>query len=79
MRAPIGGAFERPGDETHHLGPMRRVNRTMRRYSESETVDFLVVGISAAGGVLIQRLARAGLPGCWYRSWPVLGYGEGLG
>jgi hypothetical protein len=62
MRAPIGGAFERPGDETHHLGPMQRVNRTMRRYSESETVDFLVVGISAAGGVLIQRLARAGLP-----------------
>lgn len=32
----------------------------MRRYSESESVDYCIVGVGSAGGVLIQRLARAG-------------------
>ncbi len=32
----------------------------MRRRAETEAVDYLVVGVGSAGGVLIQRLARAG-------------------
>jgi choline dehydrogenase-like flavoprotein len=60
MRRPVGGTFKRPSDRRHHLGPMQRIDETMRHYSEGEEVDFLVVGVGAAGGVLIQRLARAG-------------------
>lgn len=44
----------------HRLGAMQRLEIPMRRYSENERTDFLVVGIGSAGGVLIQRLARAG-------------------
>ncbi|MBV8812544.1 MAG: GMC family oxidoreductase [Acidobacteriaceae bacterium] len=32
----------------------------MRRFPESEPVDYVVVGIGSAGGVLCQRLAKAG-------------------
>src|SRR5262245_47179383 len=49
MRKPIGGIFKRPTGWRHRLGPMQRTNGTMRRYSEAETVDFLVVGVGAAG------------------------------
>ncbi|MBT9330852.1 GMC family oxidoreductase [Acidipila sp. 4G-K13] len=32
----------------------------MRRFADHETVDYCVVGVGSAGGVLVQRLARAG-------------------
>jgi choline dehydrogenase-like flavoprotein len=32
----------------------------MRRYAENDPVDYVVVGVGSAGGVLVQRLARAG-------------------
>ncbi|UWZ86528.1 GMC family oxidoreductase [Occallatibacter riparius] len=32
----------------------------MRRFDEGETVDYCIVGVGSAGGVLVQRLARAG-------------------
>ena len=32
----------------------------MRRFSESEEVDYVIVGCGSAGGVLLQRLARSG-------------------
>ena len=32
----------------------------MKRYDESDAVDYVVVGVGAAGGVLVQRLSRAG-------------------
>jgi choline dehydrogenase-like flavoprotein len=32
----------------------------MRRFRESEEVDYLIVGCGSAGGVLLQRLSRAG-------------------
>ena len=32
----------------------------MQRYPQSEEVDYVIVGVGAAGGVLLQRLARAG-------------------
>lgn len=60
MRRPFGGIFKRLTGGRHRLGSMQRINRTMCHYSEGETVDFLVIGVGAAGGVLIQRLARAG-------------------
>src|SRR6185312_168219 len=47
-------------DRAHRLGPMQTLPEPMRQYSESETVDYCVVGVGSAGGVLLQRLARAG-------------------
>jgi choline dehydrogenase-like flavoprotein len=32
----------------------------MRRFEESDNVDYCIVGMGSAGGVLVQRLARAG-------------------
>lgn len=60
MKTPIGGAFGPPEPGDHRLGPMQSVNLPMRRYRESEAVDYCIVGVGAAGGVLLQRLARAG-------------------
>ncbi len=44
----------------HRLGPMQTLPSPMRRFAENETVDYCIVGVGSAGGVLIQRLARAG-------------------
>jgi hypothetical protein len=60
MKAPVLGAFEEPATKTHRLGPMQRIQTPMRRYSESDEVDYAIVGVGAGGGVLLQRLARAG-------------------
>ena len=61
MKTPIGGAFEttdRGG--VHRLGPMQTIEFPMKRYAENEEIDYLIIGVGAAGGVLLQRLARAG-------------------
>jgi choline dehydrogenase-like flavoprotein len=60
LNAPIGGAFEEPNDHEHHLGAMQILETPMQHYSDNDEVDYLVVGVGAAGGVLLQRLARAG-------------------
>ncbi|HYY28662.1 MAG TPA: GMC family oxidoreductase [Chthoniobacterales bacterium] len=60
MKTPIGGAFAPRNDHVHRLGPMQTIDFPMRRYLENEEIDYLVVGVGAAGGVLLQRLARAG-------------------
>jgi choline dehydrogenase-like flavoprotein len=39
---------------------MQRIRTPMRRFAEGEEVDYAIVGIGAGGGVLLQRLARAG-------------------
>src|SRR5581483_1958046 len=39
---------------------MQRISTEMRRYSEDDIVDFCIVGVGSAGGVLTQRLAKAG-------------------
>ncbi|HEY7790976.1 MAG TPA: GMC family oxidoreductase [Vicinamibacterales bacterium] len=39
---------------------MQRLDVPMRRFPEDEAVDYCIVGVGAAGGVLLQRLARAG-------------------
>lgn len=60
MKEPLGGAFESPDERKKFLGPMQRLDAPMRRYSPDEEIDYLIVGVGAAGGVLLQRLARAG-------------------
>ena len=42
------------------LGALQSINLPMRRFKEEEEVDYLIVGVGSAGGVLLQRLARAG-------------------
>ena len=39
---------------------MQHIDVPMRRYREADEIDYLVVGVGSAGGVLVQRLARAG-------------------
>lgn len=46
--------------KSHALGPIQRIDVPMRRYAPSEPVDFCIVGVGSAGGVLVQRLAKAG-------------------
>ena len=45
---------------SHRLGSMQTLPTPMRRFKESEAVDYCIVGVGSAGGVLVQRLARAG-------------------
>ncbi len=42
------------------LGSMQRLPFPMRTFTEDDEVDFVIVGVGAGGGVLTQRLARAG-------------------
>lgn len=39
---------------------MQSIDGRMRTYGNEEEVDFCIVGVGSAGGVLVQRLARAG-------------------
>jgi len=67
LNTPIGGPFtnlgrehlQQTGNGHHRLGPMQTIDIPIRRYGEQE-VDFVIVGIGAGGGVILQRLARAG-------------------
>lgn len=45
---------------SHRLGSMQKLPSPMRRFKESDVVDYCIVGVGSAGGVLVQRLARAG-------------------
>ena len=57
---PLLGAFGEPSKPLHYLGPMQQIQPPRRRFKETETVDYVIVGVGSAGGVLLQRLARAG-------------------
>ncbi len=49
------------GDQHEHaLGPLQTIDTPMRHYSMDDEVDYVIVGVGSAGGVLLQRLARAG-------------------
>jgi hypothetical protein len=62
LKTPIGGAFETQDDAgVHRLGPMQTIEFPMKRHSENETLDYIIVGVGAAGGVLLQRLDSR----CW--------------
>ncbi len=60
MKTPILGAFQGPKHDDHMLGPIQKIAVPMRKFPPNETVDFCIVGVGSAGGVLVQRLARAG-------------------
>lgn len=60
MKEPIGGAFRASSPSVHRLGAMQKLEFPMHRHPKGEEVDYLIVGVGAAGGVLLQRLARAG-------------------
>ncbi|MGB0125759.1 MAG: GMC family oxidoreductase [Silvibacterium sp.] len=61
MKKPILGSFEPPSTDKHMLGALQHIHVPMRRFKELEEVDYVIVGVGSAGGVLLQRLARAGL------------------
>ena len=42
------------------VGPLQSIHLPMRRFRDDEEVDYAVVGVGSAGGVLVQRLTRAG-------------------
>jgi choline dehydrogenase-like flavoprotein len=44
----------------HMLGSMQSIDAPMQRYAENDAIDYVIAGVGAAGGVLLQRLARAG-------------------
>src|SRR6185312_4367680 len=60
MKFPLFGEFRGAKVGEHQLGPIQTIDAPMRCYQPSEEVDFCIVGVGAAGGVLVQRLARAG-------------------
>src|SRR5579885_497737 len=60
MKSPILGAFNVAKPHEHQLGPIQTIDAPMRQYRSDEEVDFCIVGVGSAGGVLVQRLARAG-------------------
>jgi hypothetical protein len=57
---PIAGKFKPSNKNLHMLGAMQTIETPMRCYQPEETVDYCIVGVGSAGGVLSQRLARAG-------------------
>ncbi|HZS76083.1 MAG TPA: GMC family oxidoreductase [Ktedonobacteraceae bacterium] len=60
MNTPLFGAFDGAKEDTHMLGPIQKIDVPMRHFAPDEEVDFVIVGVGSAGGVMLQRLARAG-------------------
>jgi choline dehydrogenase-like flavoprotein len=60
VKEPILGGFESPPNGRHMLGAMQHIEVPMRRFRDDDDVDYLIVGVGSAGGVLLQRLARTG-------------------
>ena len=60
MKKPIGGSFDGAKTTKHALGTLQHIHVPARRFRDSDEVDYVIVGIGSAGGVLLQRLARAG-------------------
>jgi choline dehydrogenase-like flavoprotein len=60
VKTPLLGPFKSPGNGHHTLGPLQQIDIPMRHYRDTEEVDYLIVGCGSAGGVLLQRLSRAG-------------------
>jgi len=60
LSKPILGKFRKPQTDKKILGPMQRISPEMRRFSDDEAVDYCIIGVGSAGGVLSQRLAKSG-------------------
>jgi len=64
------GAFTAPADNKHMLGPIQHIDTPMHRFAPNEEVDICIVGVGSAGGVLLQRLARAGFRVAGFEAGP---------
>lgn len=42
------------------LGALQQIDVPMKTFRNNDAVDYVIVGVGSAGGVLLQRLARAG-------------------
>jgi len=60
VKTPLLGSFKSPANGKHAVGPFQHIDAPMRRFRDSDEVDYLIVGCGSAGGVLLQRLSRAG-------------------
>ena len=60
MSLPIHREHNKSASRPHMLGSMQRLTSPMRRFAPDEEIDYVIVGVGAGGGVLLQRLARAG-------------------
>jgi choline dehydrogenase-like flavoprotein len=60
LKTPVLGRFTAPHTPAHMLGPVQKITTPMRHYGPNEEIDVCIVGVGSAGGVLLQRLARAG-------------------
>jgi choline dehydrogenase-like flavoprotein len=71
-KSPLGGEFDAPqgAADVKLLGPMQQIRIPRKRFSEAEALDFAIVGVGAAGGVLLQRLARAGFKVVGFEAGP---------
>ncbi len=69
-KTPLFGAFEEPGDRKHRLGSMQTITIPRRRFRDEDEVDVAIVGVGSAGGVLLQRLARAGFSVVGFEAGP---------
>ncbi|WP_232298972.1 hypothetical protein [Granulicella tundricola] len=49
---------------------MQKITIPRRRFTDDEVLDFVIVGVGSAGGVLLQRLARAGFEVVGFESGP---------
>jgi|GEM_PF-4906481 len=45
-------------DGKHRLGPMQSIEVPMKQFGEDETVDYCIVGVGSAGGVVAAPGAR---------------------
>ena len=60
MKSPFLGAFGGAAGKPHMLGSLQKLDVQMRHFAPNDEVDYVIVGTGAGGGVLAQRLARAG-------------------
>ena len=79
LKSPILGEFSKPRAQPHRLGAMQRLDMPASRFNENEEVDYLIVGVGAGGGVMLQRLARAGFRVLGLEAGPFWDYGARLG
>lgn len=68
--SPLFGAFKNEETEKHSLGPLQRITIPRRQYRDDDLLDFVIVGVGSAGGVLLQRLARAGFKVVGFEAGP---------
>ncbi len=49
---------------------MQQIKIPQRRFNDNDLIDFAIVGVGSAGGVLLQRLARAGFKVVGFEAGP---------